>query len=219
MRAAALLRTAVTLITHPAHRVHAPPGKSCARAARPQSVCHVTNQRLASRPQPNASGRRLHDRRRSGPPAHHQATIPNTAQDTPDFNEAAYLAAFPKVADSIRAGHFASGQEHYRRRGAAEKRLETARYRRALSEQSLLTRLASPAEPAPQPAPAPATLAPEPAAHHPRPPPLHRQRARYPPRGPGRPLRRHRLDRRQGHPAHRNRPPPAGRPNNRSPPP
>ncbi len=71
----------------------------------------------------------------------------------PDLNEPAYLAAFPKIAENIRAGRFASAVDHYIRRGAAEGRLEMPSYKRALAEQSLLTRLSAP--PATEPPPPP----------------------------------------------------------------
>ncbi len=63
----------------------------------------------------------------------------------PDFDEAAYLAAFPKLAENIRSGLLKSGLDHFLRKGAAEKRLEQPRYRKALAEQQLLARMAAPA--------------------------------------------------------------------------
>ncbi len=72
----------------------------------------------------------------------------------PDFSEAAYLSAFPKIAENIRAGRFKSAHDHYVKRGAAEKRLEMPRYQMMLAEQALLARLAN----------APAPLAPGPQA-------------------------------------------------------
>ena len=68
----------------------------------------------------------------------------DTASVDPDYNEAAYLAAFPKVIDNIRAGHLKSGYDHYLRKGVAEGRLQNPRYRRALAEQALLARLSGP---------------------------------------------------------------------------
>jgi GT2 family glycosyltransferase len=65
----------------------------------------------------------------------------------PDFNEAAYLTAFPKIAENIRAGLLKSGYDHYVRKGASENRLDQPRYRKALAEQALLARLAAPVAP------------------------------------------------------------------------
>ncbi len=62
-----------------------------------------------------------------------------------EFDEVAYLAAFPKVAEKVRSGIFKSGHDHYLRRGAAEKRLRMPLYRKAFAEQALLARLSSPA--------------------------------------------------------------------------
>ena len=63
----------------------------------------------------------------------------------PDFNEEAYLTAFPKIAENVRAGLIVSGLDHYTRRGAAESRLQNPRYRKALADLELLTRLSAPA--------------------------------------------------------------------------
>ena len=69
-------------------------------------------------------------------------------QDQPsapaDFNETAYLAAFPKIAENVRKGVVKSALDHYLLKGVAEKRLEQPRYRKALAEQSLLARLSGP---------------------------------------------------------------------------
>ena len=65
-------------------------------------------------------------------------------QPDPDYNEAAYLAAFPRIAEQIRNGALKSGLDHYTRRGAAEGRLAQPRYKKALAEQALLSRLAAP---------------------------------------------------------------------------
>ncbi len=70
----------------------------------------------------------------------------------PDFNEEAYLTAFPKIAENVRGGLIASGLDHYIRKGAAESRLQNPRYRKALADLELLTRLSAPA-------PAPPSLA------------------------------------------------------------
>jgi GT2 family glycosyltransferase len=64
-----------------------------------------------------------------------------------DFDETAYLTAFPKIAENIRAGIVKSALDHYLRKGAAEKRLEQPRYRKILAEQQLLARLAAPSGP------------------------------------------------------------------------
>jgi GT2 family glycosyltransferase len=50
-----------------------------------------------------------------------------------DFNEAAYLAAFPKVSEAIRAGTFKSALDHFLRKGGGESRLLEARYQKALA--------------------------------------------------------------------------------------
>ena len=50
-----------------------------------------------------------------------------------DFLESAYLAAFPKVEEAIRAGQFKSALDHYMRRGAGEGRLAEPRYLKALA--------------------------------------------------------------------------------------
>ena len=91
---------------------------------------------------------------------------------TPDFDEAAYLAAFPKVAENVRSGNLKSAHEHYLRHGAVEKRLQMPRYRKALAEQALLARLSAPSSPdtAPeQPTPSPSPSASAPASAAPRP--------------------------------------------------
>jgi len=49
-----------------------------------------------------------------------------------DFLESAYLGAFPKVEDAIRAGQFKSALDHYMRRGKTEGRLAEPRYLKAL---------------------------------------------------------------------------------------
>lgn len=85
------------------------------------------------------------------------------AVQTVDFNEAAYLAAFPFVADNIHAGTWKSVQDHYERKGAPENWLRRPRYTKAMAEQALLARLASSPPPQaqepthipPQAAPAP----------------------------------------------------------------
>ena len=70
----------------------------------------------------------------------------------PDFNEEAYLTAFPKIAENVRAGMIASGLDHYTRKGAAESRLQNPRYRKALADLELLARLSAPAAAAEAPA-------------------------------------------------------------------
>ncbi len=52
-----------------------------------------------------------------------------------DFNEAAYLAAFPDIAASVRRGTLKSAYDHYRQHGRAENRLRDARYLLALAGQ------------------------------------------------------------------------------------
>ncbi len=81
----------------------------------------------------------------------------NDAPDTPEFNEAAYLVAFPKIGEHIKSGVLKSAHDHYLRRGQAEGRLSQPRYLKALAEQALLSRLAAPATP---PLPAQTNLAP-----------------------------------------------------------
>ena len=101
------------------------------------------------------------------------ATIPRedaAPEQSLELNESAYLAAFPKIAENIRAGRFASAADHYAKRGAAEGRLEMPSYKRALAEQSLLARLAAP----PAAEPPPLSHAPDPAHQAtPRPAPIH----------------------------------------------
>jgi len=65
-----------------------------------------------------------------------------------DFDEAAYMTAFPKIADAIRGGLFRSAHDHYRRRGAAENRLAEPRYRKALAANMQLRALSGPTSPA-----------------------------------------------------------------------
>ena len=69
--------------------------------------------------------------------------LPGTDGDVA-FDEAAYLTAFPKIAESIRSGALRSALDHYTKRGAAERRLDHPRYRKALADQALLARLAAP---------------------------------------------------------------------------
>jgi GT2 family glycosyltransferase len=72
---------------------------------------------------------------------------PTAAAEQPaDFDEIAYMVAFPKIAEAIRGGAFKSAFEHYTRRGIAENRLAEPRYRKALAAQQQLRALAMPAE-------------------------------------------------------------------------
>ena len=59
------------------------------------------------------------------------ASAPDEAEEPidPGFNEAAYLRAFPDIADAVRRGSLPSGLAHYRMTGRIEGRLETAEYR------------------------------------------------------------------------------------------
>jgi len=54
----------------------------------------------------------------------------------PDFEEAAYLAAFPDVAQAVRNGSLNSALEHYRVAGQLERRLQRPEYRRLLGRSS-----------------------------------------------------------------------------------
>ena len=84
----------------------------------------------------------------------HSASGAQPASDVPlEFNEDAYLTAFPKIAENVRAGLIASGLDHYTRKGAAESRLQNPRYRKALADAELLARLSAPAAPAEAPSP------------------------------------------------------------------
>jgi len=62
-------------------------------------------------------------------------------EEAAEFDEAAYLVAFPKIAEKVRAGQLKSGHDHFARQGAAEGRLSEPRYLKALNEQGLLRRL------------------------------------------------------------------------------
>jgi hypothetical protein len=50
------------------------------------------------------------------------------------FNEEAYLNAFKDVADAVKAGTFASGEDHYNKFGKDEKRLDRPEYIAAFRE-------------------------------------------------------------------------------------
>jgi GT2 family glycosyltransferase len=65
------------------------------------------------------------------------------AEAPPDFDEAAYMVAFPRIAESIRGGHYKSALDHYIRRGEAEGRLGEARYRKALAAQHMMRNLST----------------------------------------------------------------------------
>ena len=60
-----------------------------------------------------------------------------------EFNEAAYLTAFPKIAEKVRSGGLRSAHDHYTRVGGPEGRLNQPRYLKALAEQALLSRLSA----------------------------------------------------------------------------
>jgi len=60
----------------------------------------------------------------------------------PDFDEAAYMVAFPRIAEAIRGGTYASALQHYLKRGHAEGRLTEGRYLKALAAQQQLRNLA-----------------------------------------------------------------------------
>lgn len=51
----------------------------------------------------------------------------------PDFDESAYLRAFPDIAEAVRRGVLASGLAHFRNTGRTERRLEKAEYRALLA--------------------------------------------------------------------------------------
>jgi GT2 family glycosyltransferase len=72
-----------------------------------------------------------------------------------EFDEAAYMVAFPKIAEAIRSGTFKSAFDHYTRRGASEGRLQQARYQKALVAQRMIRKLAQQSPPVPQPGGAP----------------------------------------------------------------
>ena len=48
------------------------------------------------------------------------------------FDEAAYLLAYPDIAESVLAGTWKSALHHYHAHGVAEKRLADSRYVKAL---------------------------------------------------------------------------------------
>jgi len=60
-------------------------------------------------------------------------TEPLPGQIDPDFDEAAYLRAFPDVAAAVRRGELNSGHEHYLLAGRAERRLELPQYRQIIN--------------------------------------------------------------------------------------
>ena len=62
-----------------------------------------------------------------------------------EFDETAYLNAFPRIVTDIQAGKFASAYDHLSRVGNREKRLQHANYHRALAAQKVLRGLAGPA--------------------------------------------------------------------------
>ncbi len=99
---------------------------------------------LSDRPRVRAtlSDVTLMGERMSGP----EAATPDPDQASlADFDEAAYMVAFPKIAEAIRGGLFKSALDHYTRRGAAENRLTEPRYRKALAAQQQLRSLTQPA--------------------------------------------------------------------------
>src|SRR5579863_7603666 len=53
-----------------------------------------------------------------------------------NFDEVAYLAAFPDVVEAIRDGHATSAFDHYQLHGRRENRLDEERYRQALAHGS-----------------------------------------------------------------------------------
>ncbi len=62
-------------------------------------------------------------------PAGLRTSFPVSADTAPeDFDESAYLAAFPDVARSIEDGHFPSALRHYESYGRHEGRLTDSRY-------------------------------------------------------------------------------------------
>ncbi len=62
----------------------------------------------------------------------HDAPVP-----PPDnFDEEAYLEAFPDVAEAIQSGHYASALQHFQHHGQVENRLSDERYRRAITGNS-----------------------------------------------------------------------------------
>jgi hypothetical protein len=58
------------------------------------------------------------------------------AQVDPEFDEAAYLRAFPDIAEAVRRGMLQSGWAHFQRTGRAEARLEKPEYRALLNSHS-----------------------------------------------------------------------------------
>jgi GT2 family glycosyltransferase len=67
-----------------------------------------------------------------------------------DFDEDAYAAAFPDIADSILAGRFKSCLDHYMRHGILENRLQKPRYVTALAAQRQLQAVSIDASAPPQ---------------------------------------------------------------------
>ncbi len=59
-------------------------------------------------------------------------------QEPLEFNEAAYLLAFPRLVPVIQNGRFSSAYDHYTQLGIKEKRLESPNYRRAMAAQAVL---------------------------------------------------------------------------------
>jgi GT2 family glycosyltransferase len=62
-----------------------------------------------------------------------------------EFDEVAYLNAFPRIVTEIQAGRFASAYDHLSRVGARERRLQHVNYHRALAAQKVLRGLVNPA--------------------------------------------------------------------------
>src|SRR4051794_29642128 len=57
-------------------------------------------------------------------------------QVDPEFDEAAYLRAFPDIAEAVRRGMLQSGLAHFQKTGRAEARLEKPEYRALLNTHS-----------------------------------------------------------------------------------
>jgi GT2 family glycosyltransferase len=65
----------------------------------------------------------------------------------PDFNEEAYLRAFPDVARALARGDLDSAWQHYRSAGEAEQRLIRPEYLREMARQKVVTPPPTPASP------------------------------------------------------------------------
>ena len=64
------------------------------------------------------------------PRSRHSRSALSPTEIEGEFDETAYLAAFPDVADAVRTGELGSALEHYRIAGRLEQRLQRPEYRR-----------------------------------------------------------------------------------------